>query len=128
MVQKISREFLLKRAEHNEGDLETLEEITLHQFDLEKIELLDKFCPNLQIILLQNNVIGKIGMYVITHNCNLIDKPSCLENLNRLYKLTYINLALNNIQVIEVRMYFHTLCSIGFHSTSIFRVWIVWKN
>ena len=62
MVQKISREFLLKRAEHNEGDLETLEEITLHQFDLEKIELLDKFCPNLQIILLQNNVIGKIGM------------------------------------------------------------------
>ena len=101
MVQ-ITREFLLKRAEHNDGDLESLEEITLHQFDIEKLELLDKYCPNLQILLLQNNVIGKIGRLYLFNDYNL---TRWLENINRLFKLKYINLALNNITKIEVRLY-----------------------
>jgi protein TilB len=38
-----------------------LEEITLHQFDIEKIELLGSVCKNLKILFFQNNLISKIG-------------------------------------------------------------------
>ncbi|KAI9176163.1 hypothetical protein H9P43_006528 [Blastocladiella emersonii ATCC 22665] len=82
-VRAITRELLLRRAEHNNGDLDTLREITLHQFDLEKIELLDVYCRKLRIVYLQNNQITKI------------------ENLGKLKELEYLNLALNNITVIE---------------------------
>jgi len=61
----------------------TLKEVTLHQFELERIELLGKYCRELEILYLQNNLIPKI------------------ENLERLKQLRYINLALNNITVIE---------------------------
>ena len=57
----ITRELLKKRAEHNDGDLGTLEEVTLHQFDIEKIENLDVYCKKLKIVFLQNNVIAKMG-------------------------------------------------------------------
>ena len=59
--QRITRELLLRRAEHNDRELSTLQEITLHQFDLEKIELLDVYCRELRIVFLQNNQIQKIG-------------------------------------------------------------------
>ncbi|CAF1188443.1 unnamed protein product, partial [Didymodactylos carnosus] len=72
-----------KRAEHNEGELFSLEEVSLHQQDIEKIEFLDKWCRELKILYLQSNLIPKI------------------ENVNRLKKLEYLNLALNNIEVIE---------------------------
>lgn len=72
-----------KRAEHNEGEISTLEEISLHQQDLERIEHLDRWCPNLKILYLQNNLIPKI------------------ENVSRLKDLRYLNLALNNITKIE---------------------------
>ncbi|EGD73085.1 hypothetical protein PTSG_04799 [Salpingoeca rosetta] len=80
---RITVALLRKRAEHNNKELSTLEEISLHQENLEKIEVLDSACRNLQILYLQNNIIGKI------------------ENLGRMKRLKYINLALNNIQVIE---------------------------
>jgi len=38
-----------------------LKEIALHQYDIEKIENLDVYCRNLEILLLQNNQISKIG-------------------------------------------------------------------
>jgi protein TilB len=57
--------------------------VALHQFEIEKIENLDKICRHLQILLLQNNIIEK------------------MENLNRLKELNYLNLALNNISKIE---------------------------
>ncbi|KAI9220830.1 hypothetical protein BC828DRAFT_415354 [Blastocladiella britannica] len=82
-AQRITRELLLRRAEHNDGDLATLREITLHQFDLERIELLDVYCRQLRIVFLQNNQITKI------------------ENVGKLKDLEYLNLALNNIVVIE---------------------------
>jgi len=50
---------------------------------LKKIENLDVYCRNLEILLLQNNQISKI------------------ENLNKLKCLKYLNLALNNITKIE---------------------------
>jgi len=80
---RITPELLRKRSEHNEGQLSNLEEISLHQFDIERIEHLDKYCKHLRIIYLQNNIIPR------------------MENLNRLKELEYLNLALNNISLIE---------------------------
>ena len=80
---RINVELLRRRSEHNEGELSTLEEISLHQFDIEKIENLDKYCRKLKILYLQNNVIPR------------------MENLSRLKDLEYLNLALNNVTKIE---------------------------
>jgi protein TilB len=74
---------LRKRAEHNDGELSTLQEVSLHQFDIERIENLDVYCRQLEILYLQSNQISKI------------------ENLNRLKRLDYLQLALNNIKRIE---------------------------
>ncbi|KAL4132362.1 hypothetical protein QTP88_009524 [Uroleucon formosanum] len=52
---------LLKRSEHNEGEIGTLEEISLHQEDITKIENLQNWCKDLKILLLQSNLIFKIG-------------------------------------------------------------------
>ncbi|KAJ3286237.1 Protein tilB [Rhizoclosmatium sp. JEL0117] len=79
----ITQELLRRRAEHNDGELSTLKEVTLHQFDIEKIENLDVYCRHLEILYLQNNQINKI------------------ENLHKLKELQYLNLALNNIKKIE---------------------------
>lgn len=82
-MPRITIDLIRKRSEHNEGEICTLEEIALHQENIEKIELLGRICKDLKILLLQNNLIAKI------------------ENLNRLKKLEYLNLALNNIETIE---------------------------
>lgn len=80
---RITIDLLRKRCEHNEGAISTLEELSLHQENLEKIELINRVCKDLKILLLQNNLISK------------------LENLSRFKLLEYLNLALNNIEVIE---------------------------
>ena len=80
---RITEELVRKRAEHNEGCVSTLEEISLHQSDIEKIECLDKICRGLKILYLQSNLIPKI------------------ENLSRMKQLEYLNLALNNVERIE---------------------------
>lgn len=80
---EITEEFLRKKAEHNEGMLSNLEEITLHQHNITKIENIDKFCRHLKILYLQNNLIPKI------------------ENVHKLKELEYLNLAVNNVQKIE---------------------------
>ena len=74
---------LKKRAEHNYGRLFDLEEISLHQLNIRKIENLDKFCRNLKIVYLQDNAIMK------------------LENLKRLKQLEYLNISMNAIEVVE---------------------------
>ncbi|XP_065663803.1 dynein axonemal assembly factor 11 isoform X1 [Hydra vulgaris] len=79
----ITEDLVRKRAEHNNCELSTLEEVSLHQLDIEKIEFLDKWCREIRILYLQSNLIMKI------------------ENLSRLKKLEYLNLALNNITLIE---------------------------
>ena len=58
-------------------------EVSLHQQNIERIEHLDKLCRNLKILYLQNNVIGK------------------LQNLHRLKKLEYLNVAVNNLRRVE---------------------------
>ncbi|XP_012348043.1 protein tilB homolog isoform X1 [Apis florea] len=82
-MSRITLDLLRKRSEHNEGEISTLEEIALHQENIVKIELIDKTCRHMKILLLQNNLISKI------------------ENLSKLKRLEYLNLALNNIEVIE---------------------------
>ncbi|XP_078488634.1 dynein axonemal assembly factor 11-like [Ciona intestinalis] len=82
-MTRITEELVRKRAEHNECEIFSLEELSLHQQDLEKIEHLDRWCRDLKILYLQNNLIGKI------------------ENVGKLKKLEYLNLALNNIERIE---------------------------
>jgi len=80
----ITRELLRKRAEHNEGMISTLEEISLHQEELEAInDVLATTCRKLKILYLQNNIIPK------------------MENLHHMKDLQYLNLALNNITKIE---------------------------
>ncbi|KAF0714351.1 hypothetical protein As57867_003895, partial [Aphanomyces stellatus] len=61
----------------------TLEEISLHQEEIEKIEVIGTLCRKLRILYLQNNIIEKI------------------EDLTHMKDLRYLNLALNNITKIE---------------------------
>ncbi|XP_077359920.1 dynein axonemal assembly factor 11-like [Festucalex cinctus] len=79
----ITEDLIRRRAEHNECEIFSLEEVSLHQQDIEKIEHIERWCRDLKILYLQNNLIPRI------------------ENVGRLKKLEYLNLALNNIQVIE---------------------------
>jgi len=58
---RITEDLLRKRAEHNNCEIFSLEEISLHQQEIERIELLDKLCRDLKIVYLQSNLIPKIG-------------------------------------------------------------------
>ena len=80
---RITKELIRKKSEHNEGVISTLEEISLHQLELEKIESLEVFCRHLKILFLQNNIIEKI------------------ENVDKLRELEYLNLAVNSVSMIE---------------------------
>eukprot|EP00798_Chlamydomonas_sp_ICE-L_P007763 gene7763-948_t len=82
-MTRISEDMLRRRAEHNEGMVSTLEEVALHQQNIEKIEHLGKLCPHLKILYFQNNLIGK------------------LENLHKLKELEYLNMAVNNVAKIQ---------------------------
>ncbi|XP_045416982.1 dynein axonemal assembly factor 11 isoform X3 [Lemur catta] len=80
---RITEDLIRRNAEHNDCIIFSLEELSLHQQEIEKLEHIDKWCRDLKILYLQNNLIGKI------------------ENVSRLKKLEYLNLALNNIEKIE---------------------------
>uniref|UniRef100_A0A3B4B009 Leucine-rich repeat-containing protein 6 n=1 Tax=Periophthalmus magnuspinnatus TaxID=409849 RepID=A0A3B4B009_9GOBI len=79
----ITEELVRRRAEHNDGELFSLEELSLHQQDIQMIQHLEHWCRQLRILYLQNNLI------------------STIENVGKLKKLEYLNLALNNIELIE---------------------------
>ncbi|XP_021191278.3 protein tilB [Helicoverpa armigera] len=80
---RITVDMVRKKAEHHDCLLAPLEEIALHQENIEKVEFIQDWCPKLKILLMQSNLIAKI------------------ENFNKLKHLVYLNLALNNIEVIE---------------------------
>ena len=83
----ITLDLIRKRSEHNEGLVSTLEEIALHQEELEAIgPIIARTCgKTLKILLLQNNVISYMS-------------PA---DLRLMKSLEYLNLALNNISKIE---------------------------
>ncbi len=72
-----------RKSEHHSGLLSDLEELSLHQLNIEKIESIGNLAPRLKILYLQNNLINRI------------------ENVRRLKNLEYFNLALNNLKLIE---------------------------
>lgn len=77
-------EMVRKRAEHNDGLLSNLEEVALHQDEIGVItNVFERYTPHLRILYLQNNYIEKI------------------QHLSLLRELEYLNLALNNISIIE---------------------------
>jgi hypothetical protein len=83
LLRAVTEDLVRRRAEHNEGDIASLEELSLHQQEIEKykrpaghltapsgsvtvfvvcrIEHLDRWCRNLKILYLQNNLIPRIG-------------------------------------------------------------------
>ncbi|CAM6106166.1 unnamed protein product [Calypogeia fissa] len=79
----ITEEMVRRRSEHNDGVLETLEELVLQEEGIDKIEVLGRLCPNLKQLYMPNNLIARI------------------ENMHRLKSLEYLNLALNNILKVE---------------------------
>lgn len=80
---RLTADVIRRKSEHNEGTMADLEEIALHQLEIERIEAIGPLCRRLRILYLQNNIIGK------------------MENLKHLKELEYLNLALNNITKIE---------------------------
>lgn len=80
----ITVNLLRRRAEHNDGELSTLKEITLHQFNLREISpVLGDRCRQLEILYLQNNLLERI------------------ENLSHLKDLRYLNMAVNLVRRID---------------------------
>ncbi len=83
-MPEITVELIRRKAEHNEGIIHSLEELSLHQEELESINrVLGVNCRKLKVLYLQNNIIKKI------------------ENLHHMKDLQYLNLALNNIDCIQ---------------------------
>lgn len=65
MFLSVTEDLVRRRAEHNNCEIFSLEEISLHQQEIEKLEHLDKWCRDLKILYLQNNLIPKIGKYFL---------------------------------------------------------------
>lgn len=85
-MPQITRDLLRKRAEHNEGIISTMEEISLHQEELESInEVLGKTCRKLKILYLQNNIIPKIENL---QHMNFIDFDKLKESIEHLQSRT----------------------------------------
>ena len=57
----VTEELVRRRAEHNDKEIFSLEELSLHQCDVERIQHLDRWCRHLRILYLQANLIEKIG-------------------------------------------------------------------
>ncbi|XP_065442243.1 dynein axonemal assembly factor 11 isoform X5 [Chrysemys picta bellii] len=81
---RITEELLRQRAEHNNRELFSLEEISLHQQEIEQLEYIDKLCRDLKILYLQNNLIPKIGceeLQKLDLTANFIGELSSIEIL-----------------------------------------------
>lgn len=79
---RLTEELIRRKAEHHDGLLADLEELSLHQLEIERIEGLGAL-RKLRILYLQNNVIAR------------------MEGLGHAKDLRYLNLALNNVLTIE---------------------------
>jgi protein TilB len=102
-MSRLTEELIRRKAEHHDGILADLEEVSLHQLELERIEVVGTLCRKLKILYLQNNIIPKI------------------ENLHHLKQLQYLNLALNNVTKIEgLRCVSQSVLNEGFVSATTF--------
>ncbi|KAM6101837.1 dynein axonemal assembly factor 11 isoform 4-T4 [Theristicus caerulescens] len=81
---RLTEDLVRRRAEHNNCEIFSLEEISLHQQEIEKLEYLDKWCRDLKILYLQNNLIPKIGceeLKKLDLTANFIGELSSIEAL-----------------------------------------------
>ena len=60
----ITEELVRKRAEHNELEIGSLEELSLHQLDIEKIEHIEKWCKQLKILYLHVSLLFKFAVFI----------------------------------------------------------------
>ena len=99
MPPYITEELLRKKCEHNEGMISTLEEVTLHQEELESMRGVG--CMKyLKILYLQNNIISK------------------MEDLHHCKQLEYLNIGLNciaKVSIPEVALVFAFLLLVSAH-------------
>lgn len=75
---QVSEDLIRRCAEHNNCEIFSLEEISLHQRDIERIEHIDRWCRDLKILYLQNNLIPKIGT---EHNLLFIWPWCCHDHI-----------------------------------------------
>lgn len=59
----VTEDLIRRNSEHNDCVIFSLEELSLHQQEIERLEHIDKWCRDLKILYLQNNLIGKIGKF-----------------------------------------------------------------
>ncbi|XP_045416981.1 dynein axonemal assembly factor 11 isoform X2 [Lemur catta] len=81
---RITEDLIRRNAEHNDCIIFSLEELSLHQQEIEKLEHIDKWCRDLKILYLQNNLIGKIGCERLTKldlTVNFIGELSSIKTL-----------------------------------------------
>ena len=79
----LTLDLIRKKAEHHTDTLATLQELSLHQLNLDNLTpILSQACPQLRILYLHNNLLPALPTF---------------RHLHRLKSLTYLNLTLNNI-------------------------------
>uniref|UniRef100_A0A8D0XIF6 U2A'/phosphoprotein 32 family A C-terminal domain-containing protein n=1 Tax=Sus scrofa TaxID=9823 RepID=A0A8D0XIF6_PIG len=81
---RITEDLIRRNAEHNDCIIFSLEELSLHQQEIERLEHIDKWCRDLKILYLQNNFIGKIGCEGLTKldlTVNFIGELSSVKTL-----------------------------------------------
>ncbi len=76
--------YALQRAEHNDGMLADLQEMTLHQQNIEVIELIGQACRHLKILYLTNNLIS--SLHGLEHMKARLQTCASLRALNRTCK------------------------------------------
>ncbi|MEQ2179742.1 Protein tilB [Goodea atripinnis] len=80
----VTEELIRRRAEHNDCEIFSLEEVSLHQQDIERIEHIDRWCRELKILYLQNNLIPRIGcesLQKLDLTVNFVGLLSSVESL-----------------------------------------------
>ena len=71
-MARITRDLLRRRAEHNDGIVRTLREVSLHRQNLEAIDAcVQRDCRELRILLLHDNQIRKLGASSLSRRVSL---------------------------------------------------------
>lgn len=109
---RITENLLRRRAEHNDGQLASLRELSLEGQSIERIELIAQRCPRLEILHLQNNIIARIeGLHrlKVAPNAAALPLPGCGLPRGRPSRpsrscsqdLQELNLAINNLTRVD---------------------------
>ena len=72
IIARITHDLLRRRAEHNDGIVRTLREVSLHRQNLEAIDAcVQRDCRELRILLLHDNQIRKLGASSLSRRVSL---------------------------------------------------------